>query len=243
MRRREFLRYGLTCSAFACAGARRVVALRRAPELRLGLLRTASATAATSNAERGAHFGAAEAARTAELLGGSLSLHTDTTDAHAYVRVDSTVQAPADALVLDVFGAGCDDALRLDAPAAAYESVRARGAELARWDASLYRYGAAQLNDRYHAATGTAMEDGAWAGWFAVKVLWESAARVSTITPASLRAHLLSGHAVFDGHKGEPLRFSARGVLLQPFYLLRAGAPPEAVSMNDLIEADEACER
>ena len=38
------------------------------------------------------------------------------------------------------------------------------------WDASLERFGATQLNDRYRRRFGVGMDGPAWAGWFAAKL-------------------------------------------------------------------------
>lgn len=83
------------------------------------------------------------------------------------------------------------------------------------WHASLERYGAAQLNDRFKAA-GITADDQAWLGWFAVKLLWESAVRGRA-----------PGAGTYDGHKGVPLRFNAAGVLVQPLYEVKDGETRE----------------
>lgn len=80
---------------------------------------------------------------------------------------------------------------------------------IALWDSKLERYGAAQLNDRYRAYAKEPMNDLAWAGWFAVKVAWESFAR----GPRDLTS------MEFDGHKGAQLSFRAWDhQLRQPLY-------------------------
>jgi hypothetical protein len=76
------------------------------------------------------------------------------------------------------------------------------------WDSRLERYGAAQLNDRYRAFAKRGMDGAAWAGWFAVKVAWESFLRARPVTSME-----------FDGHKGAPLTFrSWDHQLRQPLY-------------------------
>jgi hypothetical protein len=76
------------------------------------------------------------------------------------------------------------------------------------WDSRLERYGAAQLNDRYRAFAKRGMDGPAWAGWFAVKVAWESFLRSRPVTSME-----------FDGHKGAPLTFrSWDHQLRQPLY-------------------------
>jgi hypothetical protein len=75
------------------------------------------------------------------------------------------------------------------------------------WDATLEKFGAGQLNARFHAAYNVPMTAMAWAGWFAVKVLWESAARTRSARASDIQAFLASPRAHFDGHRGTPLRF------------------------------------
>lgn len=80
----------------------------------------------------------------------------------------------------------------------------------AQWDADGKRFGAAQLNARYRLAYDAPMTSEAWAGWFAVKVLWESALRAREATPEAIQTYLLSPRAAFDGHVGRPLRFDPK---------------------------------
>lgn len=89
------------------------------------------------------------------------------------------------------------------------------------WHASLDRFGADQLNQRYARRFGRPMDSDAWAGWFAVKVLAEAALRAHATTLAALSQALTDSAARFDGHKGAPLFFDARsGVLSQPLYVV-----------------------
>jgi ABC-type branched-subunit amino acid transport system substrate-binding protein len=88
------------------------------------------------------------------------------------------------------------------------------------WHPSLERFGAGQLNDRFRARFGEAMDGAAWAGWMAVKALWEASLRARTTEVPGLRAYLERGATQFDGHKGWPLSFRAGDHRLrQPLYL------------------------
>jgi hypothetical protein len=92
------------------------------------------------------------------------------------------------------------------------------------WHPSLERYGAGQVNDRFRARFRAPMDEGAWAGWIAVKAAWEAAARAGTADGAALRARLLAEETRIDGHKGRPLSFRPwDGQLRQPLYVV-AGA-------------------
>jgi len=89
------------------------------------------------------------------------------------------------------------------------------------WHPSLERFGAAQLNGRFRARFGGEMDGAAWAGWMAVKALWEASLRARSIDPMALRAYLERGATQMDGHKGWPLSFRAWDrQLRQPLYLV-----------------------
>lgn len=96
----------------------------------------------------------------------------------------------------------------------------AQAPEAVLWHPSLERYGAAQLNERFAARFGVGMDGPAWAGWMAVKAVWEASLRARTTEVAALRAWLEREGTHFDGHKGWPLSFRpADHRLRQPLYL------------------------
>jgi ABC-type branched-subunit amino acid transport system substrate-binding protein len=110
-----------------------------------------------------------------------------------------------------------------DAPAGHAEGSADATAVL--WHPSLERFGAAQLNDRFRARFGGEMDGAAWAGWMAVKALWEASLRARSIDPMALRAYLERGATQLDGHKGWPLSFRAWDrQLRQPLYLVAGSA-------------------
>ncbi|MGH9888755.1 MAG: hypothetical protein ACREBE_24695, partial [bacterium] len=93
------------------------------------------------------------------------------------------------------------------------------------WDASLERFGADTLNQRFHTRSGRPMTDEAWAGWLAVKILWESALRARTANPVGLAAILTRDSSRFDGHKGRALSFRPWDhQLRQPMYVITGGS-------------------
>lgn len=107
------------------------------------------------------------------------------------------------------------------------DALTARGADgeaaesAALWHPSLERFGAAQLNDRFRARCAAEMDGPAWAGWMAVKVLWEASLRARSVESAALRAYLERDATQFDGHKGWPLSFRPWDhQLRQPLYLV-----------------------
>jgi ABC-type branched-subunit amino acid transport system substrate-binding protein len=88
------------------------------------------------------------------------------------------------------------------------------------WAPGLERFGASQLNDRYHVRYETGMNGSAWAGWIAVKVVAEAALRTRSTSPAELLAYMEAPTSQFDGHKGWPLTFrDSDHQLRQPLYI------------------------
>lgn len=87
------------------------------------------------------------------------------------------------------------------------------------WHATLHRYGAEQLNERYERRFGAPMDSMAWAGWFAVKALAETLLRQGGGDASGDALATAIARSGFDGHKGQPLSFdAATGVLRQPLY-------------------------
>jgi ABC-type branched-subunit amino acid transport system substrate-binding protein len=114
------------------------------------------------------------------------------------------------------------------------------------WSSSLEKYGAAQLNDRFRSQFGYAMDSSAWAGWIAVKIIWESMLRMGE--RSTLSEYLMADASQFDGHKGAPLSFrSWDHQLRQPLYAVDTGnrAPPRDIpdvsrssgSIRDLLDS------
>jgi ABC-type branched-subunit amino acid transport system substrate-binding protein len=101
---------------------------------------------------------------------------------------------------------------------AALDSTQAN-ATIELWDRSLERYGASQLNDRFQNRFGRAMTSRSWAGWFALKLAWETGLRAQSAEPSALLTVLGKPETQFDGHKGAPLSFrSWDHQLRQPLY-------------------------
>ncbi len=87
------------------------------------------------------------------------------------------------------------------------------------WHYRFEKYAAAQLNRRYTEEFGAPMDDHAWAGWAAVKLVSDTVAREQTATPATL-LEALRTRLVFDGQKGVDMRFRSDGQLAQPLLLV-----------------------
>jgi hypothetical protein len=102
-------------------------------------------------------------------------------------------------------------------------SPRVRGEVLARfskglrvvdWHPDLKRFGAEQLNERFHRRFGRPMDEASWRGWMAVKIAAEVALRGGILQQL--------GDSGFDGHKGTQLRFGEDHHLIQPVYVVDA---------------------
>ena len=74
------------------------------------------------------------------------------------------------------------------------------------WHPEFKKYSAEQLSKRFFKARGQAMDDGAWAGWAAVKLLSDSVARLGAAEPESLLGYIRTQLA-FDGRKGIDMNF------------------------------------
>jgi hypothetical protein len=103
------------------------------------------------------------------------------------------------------------------------------------WDASLERFGADTLNQRFRSRFGRAMTAPAWTSWLAVKILWEASLRARSTDSTAIARYLTRETTQFDGHKGRPLSFRAWDrQLRQPLYVRTAEklveAPAEAKS-------------
>ncbi|MGE0386453.1 MAG: hypothetical protein AB7Q97_17125 [Gammaproteobacteria bacterium] len=138
--------------------------------------------------------------------------------------------------------------MRADAEAQWRQAHPDRPAQAHAWHATAEKYAASQLNGRFNKQFGRPMDDAAWAGWAAVKMLSDSVARLSAADPAALLA-FLRGELAFDGQKGVEMTFRADGQLRQMLLLVREEeivgeapvrgvAPPEAL---DSLGATPAC--
>lgn len=106
----------------------------------------------------------------------------------------------------------------------------AAGATVELWHASLERFGAGQLNDRFRARFRKPMDSAAWAGWFAVKVVWEASQRARVVAGDAIASFLERDTTAFDGHKGVPLSFRRWDhQLRQPLYVVDSPASRTAV--------------
>ena len=227
------------------------LAPRGAP-LRIGFARPRDPNTATwRSLERGVRLGLEETSRAAAMLGRELSLHEG--EAHDLLvgGVDamvggSAIDGLATGALADAAGVVYLDAFpgttgTMAAPprhvfhVAPGEATRrtalaraSAAGEVVLWHPALRRYGAAQLNARHRARFDAPMDSHAWAGWMAMKIIWESASRLDRSRGDTLADWLVSSRARFDGHKGRALFFDpATHELRQPLYVVRELAGSE----------------
>ncbi|MCY4188310.1 MAG: hypothetical protein OXD30_07480 [Bryobacterales bacterium] len=89
----------------------------------------------------------------------------------------------------------------------------------AAWHGQAVKFAARDLNRRYLARYGTAMDDLAWAGWFAARAVGDTLLRAPAADGAALLAALKRADGL-DGQKGDPHSFRASGQLRQPLVLV-----------------------
>jgi len=87
-------------------------------------------------------------------------------------------------------------------------------AQVQAWHPNFTKYAAEQLNLRYRKAQRRDMDDRAWAGWAAVKMVADSVARLDTAEASPLLDYLKTDLA-FDGQKGVTMSFRKNGQLRQ----------------------------
>jgi len=82
------------------------------------------------------------------------------------------------------------------------------------------KFAARDLNKRYAKKFQREMDDDAWAGWAAAKIVSEAVVQEGLDKPAALLRRLWDGF-FFDGQKGAALSFRATGQLRQPVLLVQ----------------------
>ena len=105
------------------------------------------------------------------------------------------------------------------------------------WHKDFVKFAARDLNKRFLKAKAKHMDEYAWAGWAAVRMLADTVARESIINSVEMLAYLKTNLS-FDGQKGVNMNFRETGQLRQLLLineegLLKGEAPVRGVS-NDL---------
>ncbi|MGH8520003.1 MAG: ABC transporter substrate-binding protein [Gammaproteobacteria bacterium] len=106
------------------------------------------------------------------------------------------------------------------------------------WHPEFKKYSAEQLSKRFFKARGQAMDDGAWAGWAAVKLLSDSVARLDAVEPEKLLDYIRTRLA-FDGQKGIDMSFRPNGQLRQPVFLVEDGKVVGEAPVKGVVDIEE----
>jgi hypothetical protein len=201
--RRDFLKGLLATAAFA------------APRPETRVVQIALLLPEGTCAHRGALLGFEEAKRTADLLG--VALRRTTTAGDVTVGPTAPANEPRTLFLVSGIPKAAPPRPRVFYVTSSprVRQRQAKGSRVVDWHPDLYRFGAEQLNERFHRRFGQPMDEDAWHGWIAVKIAAELALRAS---PGTGLLDLLPRLA-FDGHKGTQLRFDLEDHhLIQPVY-------------------------
>jgi len=237
--RRDFLRSLLAAGALAGAGGGEALAAKPrrrsagsrlvepSPPVQMRQIPLALRLDPETAAGRGARMGLEEAQRAGELL--KLQFQEVPTSDYATVGLVPPKQEPS-GLFLTVgplLKQGEEPRPRVYSVSATLEFRRQALARhpdrndlhVVDWHHDLKKFGADALNLRFSRRFEQPMDEAAWRGWMAVKLITELALRYPDAV-ATDKIEELS----LDGHKGMPLRFDPRSRhLIQPVYLVDAG--------------------
>jgi hypothetical protein len=119
----------------------------------------------------------------------------------------------------NLFHVGPSDAMLEDAERQWQRKAPGSPAQARAWHRTFRKYAAAQLNGRFRERFGRDMDDDAWAGWAALKLLSDTLVRQPALSGTRLIEELQTNLA-FDGQKGIGMSFRETGQLRQPLLLV-----------------------
>lgn len=119
----------------------------------------------------------------------------------------------------------------LPRPVAGAAGLRAEG-----WSPVLEQWGAIQLQQRFQAAAGRAMQPVDFAAWLALRTIGEAVTRTGTADAPALRHHILSPAFALDGFKGRALSYRDwNGQLRQPMAVVNDRALVELAPVEGMM--------
>jgi len=232
--RRDFLRGLLAAGALAGAGGKEALAAKPSPRQRpesppapaMRQIPLALRLDPETAAGRGARMGLEEAQRAGELL--KLRFQEVPASDYATVGLAGAKQEPAGLFLAvgPLLEEGETPRPRVYSVSASLEFRRQalarhpdrKDLHVVDWHHDLGKFGADALNLRFSRRFEQPMDEAAWRGWMAVKLIAELALRY----PDAIATDKIEELSL-DGHKGMPLRFDPRSHhLIQPVYLLDA---------------------
>ncbi|HEY2738291.1 MAG TPA: hypothetical protein VGK45_07780 [Thermoanaerobaculia bacterium] len=212
MQRRDFLKSLLAAAAFTGLGRRAFAQANR--RVSLGLLLDPETPEG-----RGALLGVEEAQHVGKLL------HVEITAGPTsdFALIGLTAPQEAKTLFLEAAPQATSQGWNVTSSPAFRQQALDRFKDrqdlrVSDWHAGLMKFGAEELNVRFHRRFGQPMDERSWHGWIAVKCAVELALRYPAGNPREQIASLS-----LDGHKGMLLNFDPRNRhLVQPVYLIDA---------------------
>jgi hypothetical protein len=106
------------------------------------------------------------------------------------------------------------------------------------WHGDFEKFAGRELNNRFQKLHGVAMDDQAWAGWAAVKMVAETIARTESTDPAEILRYLRE-EMEFDGQKGQPLNFRETGQLRQPLLIVVDGKLAGEAPVAGVVDSED----
>ncbi len=109
------------------------------------------------------------------------------------------------------------------------------------WNVDFVKFAARDLNKRFKKAQKSEMNDEAWAGWAAIKMVSDTVAR-ENLTNAGDMLEFLKTNLSFDGQKGINMDFRNTGQLRQPVLIVENGktiaeAPVRGIAKPPTVES------
>ncbi len=130
------------------------------------------------------------------------------------------------------------EAMQRDAVAQWQKINPGAGVSASAWHGDFMKYAGRDLNKRYRAASGRAMDESAWAGWAAVKMTSDTIARLADTGPGTV-LKFLRHELRFDGQKGAEMSFRDSGQLRQPLLLVANGKIVGEAPVRGVTDADD----
>ena len=130
------------------------------------------------------------------------------------------------------------DRMRADAVSQWRKRSDSPDIEALAWHGDFKKFAGRELNNRFRRTTGAVMDDGAWAGWAAVKMIAEAVARTRGTSPGDILVYLRD-EMEFDGQKGVPHTFRDSGQLRQPLLIVEDGALAGEAPVRGVVETDD----
>ncbi len=132
----------------------------------------------------------------------------------AIINIQSTADSLREACMANLLSTAVSDKMLQDAQAQWLAKKPESAAHAQGWHHTFRKFAASQLNGRFQKAHNVAMDDAAWAGWAAMKVLSDTVARLND-SEASVVLPYLRSEIKFDGQKGAGSTFRDTGQLRQ----------------------------